>query len=278
MALQRVAIPSPNYSSRGGAAVRLIVLHTAEGSRTYQSLGSYFQNPSSGVSSHVGIDDTANQIGEYVQRDWKAWTQANANPVACAAEICAFAAWDSAEWHRHPNMLSNAAAWLAEEAAHFNIPLVSLTPQQAQGGGRGVCDHVDLGSWGGGHVDCGPGFPMDEVIAMAGGQPGTAPSPTPPPSQPAGKAPAFPYPSDHYLGRPDPDPHCHSGHYGGVDSTNVHTWQAQMKARGWAIGVDGDYGDQSYNICRQFQGEKGLAVDGLVGPTTWRTTWEAPVT
>src|SRR5215831_18174389 len=32
--LTRKAIPSPNYSSRGGASVRLIVLHTAEGATT----------------------------------------------------------------------------------------------------------------------------------------------------------------------------------------------------------------------------------------------------
>ena len=49
VALRRVWIPSPNYSSRGGTAVRLIVVHTAEGATTYQSLGSFFANPSSGV-------------------------------------------------------------------------------------------------------------------------------------------------------------------------------------------------------------------------------------
>ena len=74
MTLNRVAIPSPNYSSRGGTAVRLIVLHTAEGALTYQSLGNFFANPSSGVSSHAGIDDTPGTIGVYVKRGDKAWT------------------------------------------------------------------------------------------------------------------------------------------------------------------------------------------------------------
>lgn len=179
MALRRVWIPSPNYSSRGGAGVRLLVLHTAQGARTYQSLGSYFQGPV-GVSSHVGIDDTANTVGEYVSRGHKAWTASGANPVACQAELCAFAEWDSVEWHRHPNMLSSTAAWLAEEAAAFGIPLVKLTAAQAQSNGRGVCQHVDLGAWGGGHWDCGPSFPIDEVLAMAGGQAGGAPTPPTP--------------------------------------------------------------------------------------------------
>jgi hypothetical protein len=155
-------------------------LHTAEGALTYQSLGSYFSNPASGVSSHVGIDDTPNTVGEYVARNMKAWTAANANPVAVQAELCAFAAWSAPEWQAHANMLANAAQWIREEASTFGIPLVRLTPQQAQSNGRGICQHSDLGSWGGNHSDCGPAFPIDQVISMAGGN---APSPVPPTSR-----------------------------------------------------------------------------------------------
>ena len=153
------------------------MLHTAEGAKTYQSLGSYFSSSSSGVSSHVGIDDTAGTIGEYVRREYKAWTAAGANPVAVQAELCAFAGWSPAEWDRHPAMLDNAAQWIREESAKFAIPIVRLTPAEAQGHGRGVCQHVDLGSWGGGHVDCGPAFPMGQVLEMAAGG---APAPVPP--------------------------------------------------------------------------------------------------
>jgi hypothetical protein len=279
MALKRVGIPSPNYSSRGGSKVRLIVIHTAEGATTYQSLGSYFQNPASGVSSHVGIDDTANTVGEYVGRSNKSWTACNANPVAVQAELCAFAAWSTAEWNNHQQMLSNCAAWIAEESAAFGIPIVKLSAAQAQGGSAGVCQHRDLGSWGCNHSDCGNGFPIDQVISMATGNPSPGPTPpTPTPSPPGQAAPAFPYPSGHYLGRPSSDPYCHSGFYGGVDNTNVRTWQQQMKKRGWNIGVDGCYGDQSYGICRSYQQEKGLSVDGLVGPQTWSSTWTSPIT
>ena len=42
MSLRRVWMPSPNYSSRGGARVRLIVVHTAEGALTIEALGSFF--------------------------------------------------------------------------------------------------------------------------------------------------------------------------------------------------------------------------------------------
>lgn len=278
MALQRKAIPSPNYSSRGGSSVRLIVLHTAEGSTTIESLGNFFANPSSQVSSHTGIDDKAGVIGEYVRRDYKSWTAANANPVAVQTELCGFASWSTAEWtNNHANMLNNCAQWIAEEAATFGIPIVKLTASQAQGGGRGVCQHRDLGSWGGGHSDCGNGFPMDHVLSMASGGAPIAPSPTPP-SQPGTAGPPFPYPPSDYLGQPDPDPHCHSGYYGGVDNTNVATWQRRMHDRGWSISVDGKYGPQSEQVCRSFQGEKGLSADGLVGPQTWSTSWTAPIT
>src|SRR5262245_13455883 len=98
MALTRKQIPSPNYSSRGGAVPRLIVIHTAEGATTIESLGSFFASPSSGVSSHTGIDDKPGVIGEYVRRDYKAWTAAGANPVAVQTELCAFAKWTAADW------------------------------------------------------------------------------------------------------------------------------------------------------------------------------------
>jgi hypothetical protein len=178
-ALRRVFIASPNYSSRGGSAVRLIVLHTAEGALTYQSLGNYFASSSSQVSSHVGIDDTPNEIGEYVKPGNKAWTAANANPVAIQAETCAFAGWSAGEWDRHPQMLENIAQWIAEEASRFGIPIVRLSAEQAQGGSRGVCDHGDLGTWGGGHWDVGDGFPWTRVLDIAQGKPSGPTTPTP---------------------------------------------------------------------------------------------------
>jgi N-acetylmuramoyl-L-alanine amidase len=173
MALKRVWIPSPNYSSRSGG-VRLIVLHTAEGARTIESLGGYFQGNVS-ASSHVGADDKANTVGEYVKRDNKAWTQSNYNSAAVSIELCGFASWSTGEWHNHPNMLDNCAKWVAEEAAHYGLPITKLSASQAQGSGRGVCQHVDLGSGGGGHHDCGGGFPMDEVLDMARGGAGPTP-------------------------------------------------------------------------------------------------------
>jgi hypothetical protein len=265
MTLQRVWIPSPNYSSRGGSGVRLIVLHTAEGSTTYESLGNFFASSSSGVSSHTGIDDKRGKIGEYVSRGNKAWTQGNANPVCVAAELCGFASWSDATWRNsHNNMLLNAADWVKEEAAKFGIPITKLTASQAQGSGRGVCQHRDLGTWGGNHSDCGNGFPMDYVLDLARG--GT---PEPPSSGGGGGGGSAPPMSVDDFGP------AYGSNYMCPD---VRTWQEQMDNRGWGIAIDGIYGGDSEQVCCQFQSEKGLGVDGIVGPDTWNATWNAPVT
>ena len=67
----------------------------------------------------------------------------------------------------------------------------------------------------------------------------------------------------------------HNPHFN-CDET-VGQWQRRMKTRGWTIVVDGDYGDRSEQVCRAFQREKRLHVDGILGPNTWRMAWEAPL-
>ncbi|SEH00091.1 Putative peptidoglycan binding domain-containing protein [Nonomuraea solani] len=58
---------------------------------------------------------------------------------------------------------------------------------------------------------------------------------------------------------------------------DVRTWQARMLERGWELEVDGAYGSESREMCRRFQRQQGIDDDGVVGPITWRLTWEAPV-
>ncbi|MEU9839750.1 peptidoglycan-binding protein [Actinomadura sp. NPDC048032] len=94
---------------------------------------------------------------------------------------------------------------------------------------------------------------------------GTAtPAKPKPPAKPASGAPKWP---GRYITQP---PIMHGD--------DVTLWQRQMRARGWGIAVDGAYGPDSESVCRAFQKEKGLTVDGVVGPKTWATAWSAPVT
>jgi hypothetical protein len=64
-------------------------------------------------------------------------------------------------------MLQNTADWIREECQHYGLPIVKLSASQAQGSGRGVAGHVDLGAAGGGHHDPGPNFPWAEVMDLA---------------------------------------------------------------------------------------------------------------
>ncbi|GAA4379420.1 hypothetical protein GCM10023088_41670 [Actinomadura verrucosospora] len=64
-----------------------------------------------------------------------------------------------------------------------------------------------------------------------------------------------------------------------MQGDDVRTWQDKMFKRGWtSLVVDGIYGTHSEEVCAAFQKEKGLNVDGIVGPQTWEATWKAPIT
>lgn len=91
------------------------------------------------------------------------------------------------------------------------------------------------------------------------------------------KAPKFPLPRGHWYGVESSNKKNHSGYYAG-DRKGIRTFQTQLKKRGWSIGVDGRFGPATKKIVRQFQAEKGMAVDGLVGAKTWKAIWESPVT
>lgn len=100
---------------------------------------------------------------------------------------------------------------------------------------------------------------------LAKGVPSSPPKPAPkPPAKPAGKAPPWP-------GRLITQPPV-------MHSAAVKTWQTQMHRRGWSIAVDGTYGPASEKVCRQFQAQKRLGVDGAVGPKTWAAAWTSRIT
>jgi peptidoglycan hydrolase-like protein with peptidoglycan-binding domain len=55
----------------------------------------------------------------------------------------------------------------------------------------------------------------------------------------------------------------------GANGHPVRTLQDLLRARGHAVTVDGDFGSQTEAAVRAFQGERSLAVDGVVGLDTW---------
>lgn len=200
MGMQEVWIPSPNYSSRGGSSITTVVLHTTEGAMKIRDLGNYFASSSVQASSHHGADNYERGVlGAYVYEQNKAWTQANANPWCLSLEMCAYASWSRDTWlNSKGTLLHNAADWVAWMCGKYGIPIRALSNADAQNPNvKGVCQHVNLGSAGGGHSDCGGGFPMDQVLKWASGS-----SPTPSPQQEADMSASVAYDLDgraHYA-------------------------------------------------------------------------------
>ncbi|MGI8882420.1 MAG: peptidoglycan-binding protein [Jatrophihabitans sp.] len=55
----------------------------------------------------------------------------------------------------------------------------------------------------------------------------------------------------------------------GARSERVDTVQLLLKARGYSLSADGDFGPATRSKVRSFQSAKHLSVDGVVGPKTW---------
>lgn len=93
------------------------------------------------------------------------------------------------------------------------------------------------------------------------------------------KAPGFPLPNGWYFGPKSGPRESVSGYYG--HRAGLRRWQEKMMGRGWSFaphGADGRYGDTTAQVVQQFQKEKGLPVDGLIGAKTWTATWMEDVT
>ena len=149
-----------NQSSRNGVKPRLIVLHTTEGHNRegledLRGLVSFFNNSANQVSSHVANDAEGNDA-RMVPDERKAFTQAAFNSLSLSIEQIGFA---SQKQFPEPQ-LRNTALWIAHWSKRHGIPIQRSTT-------HGICQHKELGPQGGGHSDCGPNYPIDEVLSMA---------------------------------------------------------------------------------------------------------------
>lgn len=90
------------------------------------------------------------------------------------------------------------------------------------------------------------------------------------------RAPRFPLPAGSYFGPRAGSVKSVSGYFS--HQADLKVWQKRMAARGWVIAVDGFYGPQTEAVCKAFQAEKHLTVDGLIGPATWTAAFDLPIT
>ena len=135
-------VPSPNSSLRGGAAVRLFVVHDCEGS--YAGSIGWFAQVRSQVSAHLVLRRDGLEATQCVPMDRKAWHACAANPYSDSLELEGFekVGFSDAE-------LDAAAAIVAWGLHRRGLPC----RWAERGEGAGFCSHYDLGPAGGGHFD-----------------------------------------------------------------------------------------------------------------------------
>lgn len=155
-----------NKSSRNGRDVDVIVLHITVsgnlvGMRDIDAVISWFDNPQAQASAHI-INDREGHDARAVRDSDKAWACVDWNSRSLNLEQVENDNNRTREqWLTgSAKQLENTATWVAYWSDKYAIPLTHRTE-------RGVCEHKDLGASGGGHFDCGEGYPIDFVIKRA---------------------------------------------------------------------------------------------------------------
>ncbi len=140
------------------------------------------------------------------------------------------------------------------DAAHVAVSLGNGTTIEARGSAYGVgsWDAVQGRDWTAAGLIPGMiyGAPGGAVATETGGSPAGAPA----------------WPGRYLMKGPPP-----------MRGDDVRAWQTRMTKRGWHLPVTGVYNARTADVCEQFQKEKGLFVDGVVGVDTWNAAWLAPI-
>ena len=235
--------PTSNETINGMVEVRGLVLHIQEGSEN--GTESWFQNPNAQASSHF-LNPKVGLLRQMVDTRNKAWTEVAGNDHWVSVENEGYSGDILTD-----SQLSNLAdlySWLHDV---YQIPFLATDDPN----GNGLGWHGMGGAAWGGHYDC-PGDPIknqrDFILNAAAG---------------------------HHVdssGAPWP------GRYLSLGSTgsDVAHMQQKLFERGWnGIGkIDGSFGPKTDSVIHYFQNEKGLTVDGIVGPKTWDAIENSPVT
>lgn len=161
-----VDIATKNYSSRYGAKVIWVAIHTTEGIMDANDLGYYWQRITGG-SSHAGCDNK--KTVTYVDTQYASWTLLNGNSKSVNMEICGWAKWTRDEWlGPQRGRLEQAAQWARQMCDKFGIPKKYIGASGVARGESGIIGHIDYtnGAKDGNHWDPGPGFPWDIFIQL----------------------------------------------------------------------------------------------------------------
>lgn len=272
-ARHRLIPPGPNDPK---IKPRVLILHVDAGNAA--SLYHWFNGPSGGIESHFHIPKVG-QVEQYRDTDYEADANTEANPFAISVETQGYA---FGVWNDH--QLAEIKALILWANRVHGIPLKVVDRWD----GSGIGFHTQFpGRWDKRGASC-PGpdrkRQFHEAIApwlaevAKGAAQATKPKPTPakkPAATATAKAPRFPLPRGYYFGPRSGPRYSVSGYYS--HRADLRRWQQRMRDRGWSLTADGLYGPTTAKVARQFQAEKGLPVDGLIGAQTWAAAWTEPI-
>lgn len=63
-----------------------------------------------------------------------------------------------------------------------------------------------------------------------------------------------------------------------MEGNDILRWQKQMIHRGWDLDADSVFDEHDEKVLKQFQQQKGLENDGVIGPISWNAAWTFPIT
>lgn len=242
-------VSSPNFSSRGGARVDLVVVHDTEGA--YAGAVAWFAQSRSQVSAHFVLREDGGEATQMVDLARNAWHVCAFNRRSVGLEMAGkeSAGFSDACWLA-------AARIVAYLLHHLQIPC-----RFAEAGvGPGFCRHYDLGQAGGGHDD-----PTTDAAKWAWFcdlvKAEYSRSDLPAIWAPAAEA-------RHCSLTPEKSKAAAS--IAALGLTSVAGVQAALDKLGAspALAVDGDLGPATIAAIKNFQSKAGIVVDGLVGPQT----------
>lgn len=106
--------------------ITMVVIHSEEAG-TAQAAASWFENPKSGGSAHLCVDDDiCYRTLDNSEIPWGAASSFGANTHGIHIEQAGFARWGSVEWLRHRDTIKRCAYKTALHCKAFDIPLVWL--------------------------------------------------------------------------------------------------------------------------------------------------------
>lgn len=245
-------IEAANYTKTNGRNIRLIVIHTmetSEGSEVAEAVARYFAGGSVRASAHLCIDN--NSIVRCVHPSHVAWAAPGANSDGLQIELAGRAAQNNSDWSDSysKSMLALAADAAAQYCLVYKIPIRHLSNAELSSGKKGFIGHVQASEVykQSSHWDPGPNFPWTSFLRQVR--------------------------TRFWIRRLTNLPVLRRGDKGWAVrylQRRLNVWKTK-NPKLIGVRVDGrwDSARQTESV-KAFQKLRGLTVDGIVGPATWK--------